>query len=172
MMKNAPPDKEDVLPTIRAWTPERLERSQEPEEILLLLRQFGLTTEDIAQGTGADVRTVRRWNNKPPGKSAAIRLGEIRNIVVRLKSKQILSDRGIIFWLRHPNRLLDDYSPLSVIGAGGFRSALEAAKCFIQSERGFHRPLSDKVLRRLESKESSRSARVTASGKKLEPVGS
>lgn len=172
MMKNALPDKEDVLPTIGAGTPNRLERSQEPEEILLLLMQFGLTNEDIAQGTGADERTVRRWKNKPPGKSAAIRLGEIRNIVVRLKSKQILSDRGIVFWLRHPNRLLEDYSPLSVIGAGGFRSALEAAKCFIQSERGFQRPLPEKVLRRLESKEASHSAGATAARKKLEPVGS
>jgi hypothetical protein len=127
-----------------------LERAQEPREIARLLRDFEFTEADIAEGTDSENRSVRRWKGADPGASAAEHLAEIRNVVVRLSRSGVLTDRGIVFWMRHPNRLLDDFSPLSAIGAGGFRSARDAALCFADTERDFETPLPDTVRKKLE----------------------
>jgi hypothetical protein len=94
-------------------------------------------------------RTVRRWKVGGPGSAAATHLAELRNIVLLLREAKVLTDRGIVFWTRHPNRLLEDYQPLTVLGAGGFRSVREAASCFSDSERSFGEPISASTLEAL-----------------------
>lgn len=141
-----------------------LEHAQEPEELLRLLKHLGFTDEDIAQATGMNQRTVRRWKMAGPGSAAATHLAELRNIVLLLREAEVLTDRGIVFWMRHPNRLLEDYQPLAVLGAGGFRSVREAASCFGDSERSFNEPISASTLEALrvamqESKRSSTPAK-------------
>jgi hypothetical protein len=123
-----------------------LERAQEPEELLRLLKDLGFTDEDLAQAAGMHQRTVRRWKVAGPGSAAATHLAELRNIVLLLRDAEVLTDRGIVFWMRHPNRLLEDYHPLVVLGAGGFRSVREAATCFCNSERSFGEPISASTL--------------------------
>jgi hypothetical protein len=176
-MRNAVPEKEGAFSELGTVSSEKtvssqeLVHAQEPEELLRLLIRFGFLQEDIAQGTGKDERTVRRWKDKAPGKDAAARLGEIRNVLLLLRDERILTDRGIVYWMRHANRLLEDYPPLSMIAAGGFRAALEAAKCFSDSERGFDEVIPEDVLQRLrEQAEAKR--RGQAQREKLEPVGS
>lgn len=166
---------EDTSPSKGTTVPEKLNHAQEPEELLVLLKKFGFSDQDIAQGTGTDERTVRRWRTGHPSKAAAARLAEIRNLVLLLHEERILSDRGIVFWMRHPNLLLEDYSPSVVVAEGGFRSAREAAKCFCDSERGFDEPLPEDALKRLRSRKKTKRqqpARRPAKQKKLQPVGS
>lgn len=148
-----------------------LDRIQEPQELFLALKEIGFTDEDLAEGTGTDPRTVRRWRKAEPGTVAARHLAEIRNIVSLLGEGDVLTTRGIVFWLRHPNRLLRDYSPISVAGAGGFRSALGAAECFCDSERPFAETLEPRVVEMLEERErANREGGARRQVKKLEPV--
>jgi hypothetical protein len=154
-----------------------LGHAQEPEEVFRLLKHFGFTDQDIAEGTCTDPRTVRRWKSAEPGTATARRLAEIRNVVLLLREGGALTDRGIVFWMRHPNRLLEDYSPLAVIGGGGFHSVTDAAKCFSDSERGFDEPLPAGVLEQLREQNSAgvqkRRDKSTRSRSRanLEPVG-
>lgn len=129
-----------------------LERAVEPAELLIHLRAFGFSDRDLASGTGTLARSVRRWRQGAPGTSAASHLGELRNLVVFFRRSEALTDQGTVWWLRHANRLLEDYSPLSVIGAGGFRSARAAAMCFIDTERVFDCPLDNATRQRLSAK--------------------
>jgi hypothetical protein len=141
-----------------------LRRVQEPEELLRLLKAFGFTDEDIAQATSTRTRSVRRWKETVlPGTSAAARLGELRNLVLILRESRGLTDRGIVYWLRHPNRLLEDYSPFAVLGAGGFRSVRSAALCFVDTDRAFDEPLSGSVSARLRAADGVRAAQQVAS---------
>ena len=149
---------------------------QQPDDLLRLLKHFGFTDQDISEGTRTDSRTVRRWKMAEPGTTAAGRLAEIRNVVLLLRDTGVLTDRGIVFWMRHPNRLLEDYSPMAVVGAGGFRAALEAAKCFSDSERVFDEVLPASVLELLQKQEAPKRKPKTGSrlrdGSKLDPVSS
>jgi hypothetical protein len=166
---------EDTSPSEGTAIPEALIHAQEPEELLGLLKEFGFSDQDIAEGTGTDVRTVRRWKTGHPGTTAAARLAEMRNLVLLLHKERILSDRGIVFWMRHPNLLLEDYSPAAVVAEGGFRSAREAANCFCDSERGFDEELPADVLDRLRARSTAKqeqTVRRPAEQKRLEPVGS
>jgi hypothetical protein len=162
-----------------------LSRAQEPADLLAALKTYGFTDQDLSAGTATDDRTVRRWKKKGvPGATAARHLGEIRNVLLILKEAEVLTDRGVVFWMRHPNRLLEDYAPLEVLGAGGFRAVRDAALCFIDSERGFETVLPASVLEVLGIRAESELAQVDPDsspriGKvsekrtaKLEPVGS
>jgi len=141
-----------------------LEHAQEPEELLRLLKHLGFTDEDLALATGMNARTVRRWKVGGPGTTAATHLAELRNIVLLLRDAEVLTDRGIVFWTRHPNRLLEDYQPLAVLGAGGFRSVREAATCFSDSERKFGEPISARALETLQiaTRKSAKAERTSA----------
>lgn len=155
-----------------------LAKAQEPEDLLQLLKDFGFNDQDIAEGTGTDPRTVRRWKIAAPGTLAAARLAEIRNIVLWLRDAHVLTDRGIVFWMRHRNRLLEDYSPMEVLGAGGFRAARGAALCFQDSERAFSEGVPASVLESLrrterqKAQKGSKRAKASSSERrgKLEPV--
>jgi hypothetical protein len=133
-----------------------LEKAQEPEDLLQLLKDFGFNDQDIAAGTCTDPRTVRRWKVAVPGTLAAERLSEIRNIILWMRDAEILTDRGIVFWMRHRNRLLEDYSPMEILGAGGFRAVREAAICFKDSERPFSETVPASVLESLRQQEQAR----------------
>jgi hypothetical protein len=167
MIDEAPSDNETVRPS--------LEHAQEPEQLLISLKYFGFNDQDIAAGTGTDDRTVRRWKKKQPGPKAATHLAEIRNLVLLLRGEETLTDRGIVFWMRHPNRLLEDFSPLWVVAAGGFRSARDSARCFADPDHRFVEPLGPRVLERLEAKAAAAENKQglgDPKSKKLEPVGS
>jgi hypothetical protein len=112
-----------------------LERALEPEVLVRLLKQLRLTDADIGQATQTNERTVRRWKSATPGTGATQRLGELRNLILRLRESEGITDRGIVLWLRHPNRLLEDYSPLAVLGAGGFRAVRDAGLRFCDPDR-------------------------------------
>jgi hypothetical protein len=133
-----------------------LEWAQEPEDLLRLLKDFGFTDQDIAQGTQTHARTVRRWKMAVPGTAAAERLAELRNLVLLLRETEALTDRGIVFWLRHANRLLEDYQPLGVLGAGGFRSVRGAALCFCNPNLKFEDPIPASVLESLRRSNDAR----------------
>lgn len=149
-----------------------LRRAQEPEHLFKLLKDFGFTDADIAQVTGTQTRTVRRWKSSPPGPFAAQRLAELRNVVVTVRDTGGLTDRGMVFWLRHRNRLLEDYPPASVLAAGGFRSVQDAALCFVDTQRGFTKPIPAAVLKRLRDDEAEQQddPRARGGSQRLMPV--
>lgn len=126
-----------------------LERAQEPSGLLSLLKQFGLLDEDIAQVTGSHTRTVRRWKIAGPSIQAASRLGQLRNLILLLRASEGLTDLGIASWLRHANRLLDDYTPMQVLNVGAFRSVRKAAICFVDTNQAFDEPLAPETLEEL-----------------------
>lgn len=154
-----------------------LAKAQEPEDLLQLLKDFGFNDQDIAAGTQTDPRTVRRWKVATPGTLAAERLAEIRNIILWMRDAEVLTERGIVFWMRHRNRLLEDYSPMEILGAGGFRAVREAAFCFKDSERPFSETVPASVLESLRQQEQARMQKPRSRSKgqsgrraKLEPV--
>jgi Homeodomain-like domain len=143
-----------------------LERALEPEVLVRLLKQFGLTDADIAQATQTHTRTVRRWKSAAPGTIAAERLGELRNLVLRLRESEGLTDRGIVLWLRHANRLLEDYPPLAVLGVGGFRAVRDAGLRFIDPDRPSAETIPVSVLASLKAADAEEASQVSASPKK------
>lgn len=143
-----------------------LERALEPETLVRLLKQFGLTDADIAQATQTHERTVRRWKSAAPGSVAAVRLGELRNLVLNLRQSEGLTDRGIVLWLRHANRLLEDYSPLAVLGAGGFRAVRDAGLRFCDPDRPSTETIPASVLTSLRTAASVADDPQPASSKK------
>ena len=148
-----------------------LERNQEPEQLVLALKEFGFSEQDIAQATQTDVRTVRRWKTAAPGPIAGERIGQLRNVVLLLGDSDGISHRGIVYWLRHANRLLEDYPPLQVLGVGAFRSVREAALAFVDTEHGFDEPVPASALAMLRSMEQdARGARKTDGRRRLRRV--
>jgi hypothetical protein len=144
-----------------------LEHAQEPDHLLQVIKGLGFSDEDIAQATSTQERTVRRWKNEKdggPGPAATEHLAELRNLMLLFREEDVLTDRGAVYWLRHPNRLLEDYRPLAVIGAGGFRSVRGAALCFCDSELEFTEPLSDSVVQNLRRAESAESRELVGAG--------
>lgn len=148
-----------------------LEHAQEPDHLLQVIKDQGFSDADIAEVTRTQDRTVRRWKKAGPGPTATERLAEVRNLILLFRDADVLTDRGVVFWLRHPNRLLEDYRPLAVIGAGGFRSVREAALCFCDSERAFNEPLPDEVVQSLSRAAAEPSRQTTQAQERRELVG-
>jgi hypothetical protein len=139
-----------------------LERALEPRVIVRLLKSLLMLTDtDIAQATQIGERTVRRWKTADPGAVASQRLSELRNVILSLRETQGLTDRGIVLWLRSPNRLLEDYSPLAVIGAGGFRAARDAGLRFCDPDRPAEETMTATVLAALRKAERGEQASPT-----------
>jgi hypothetical protein len=108
-----------------------LDRAVEAGEVVLRLRDYGLTQASIAKATGATVRSVRNWQE-----TSAIRaqnderLRELREIVLLLK--ETLTPRGVGQWLNARNRLLGGRRPIEVLSEGNAKLVRDAANAYVE----------------------------------------
>jgi transcriptional regulator with XRE-family HTH domain len=101
------------------------------ESVRYLRRQVGMTEVDLADGTGASTRTVRRWlasDATTPQRRFATQLDDLRTIAKTLEES--LTHKGIRQWLRARNRLLDDQRPIDLLREGHFDRVHQAAQAF------------------------------------------
>lgn len=108
-----------------------LDRAVEVGEVVLRLRDYGLTQASIAKATGATVRSVRNWQE-----TSAIRpqnderLRELREIVLLLR--ETLTPRGVGQWLNARNRLLGGRRPIEVLAEGRANAVRDAASAYVE----------------------------------------
>lgn len=108
-----------------------LDRAVEAGDVVLRLRDYGLTQASIAKATGATVRSVRNWQE-----TSAIRpqnderLRELREIVLLLR--ETLTPRGVGQWLNARNRLLGGRRPIEVIAEGHANAVRDAANAYVE----------------------------------------
>jgi hypothetical protein len=106
-----------------------LNRAIEARDIVLSLREFGLTQEAIAHATGATPRSVRNWAQTSAIRPrAAERLHDLREVVLMLA--ETLTPRGVGQWLRARNRLLKG-RPLDLLAGGQFERVRQAAAAYV-----------------------------------------
>lgn len=107
-----------------------LDRAVEAGEVVLRLRDYGLTQASIAKATGATVRSVRNWQE-----TSAIRpqnderLRELREIVLLLRDT--LTPRGVGQWLNARNRILGGRRPIEVLSEGHAKLVRDAANAYV-----------------------------------------
>ena len=108
-----------------------LDRAVEAGDVVLRLRDYGLTQASIAKATGATVRSVRNWQE-----TSAIRpqnderLRELREIVLLLR--ETLTPRGVGQWLNARNRNLGGRRPIEVLADGNAAEVRDAAKAYVE----------------------------------------
>jgi hypothetical protein len=108
-----------------------LDRAVEAGDVVLRLRDYGLTQASIAKATGATVRSVRNWQE-----TSAIRpqnderLRELREIVLLLR--ETLTPRGVGQWLKARNRNLGGRRPIEVLSEGRAIAVHDAAKAYVE----------------------------------------
>lgn len=86
------------------------------------IKEIGhLSTADIARATGADDSTVRAWLNniRSPLGERAERLAELASLVERLA--RVMESSSIPVWLRRPNALLDEETPIDLVATADYR---------------------------------------------------
>jgi hypothetical protein len=107
-----------------------LDRAIEAKDIVLSLREFGLTQDAIARATGASARSVRNWAQTSAIRPrAADRLQDLRTVVLMLA--ETLTPRGVGQWLRARNRILKGQKPLDVLASGEFEQVRQAAAAYV-----------------------------------------
>jgi hypothetical protein len=112
-----------------------LDTHQTVQRVLITLRdQIGLSERDIAQVTGAHVRSVRRWlSGTDPHQGTAERIDDLRTIVTDLG--QMLPPESIVAWMRNRNPMLDRRRPLDVLAEdGGYDLVAAAAEALLSGD--------------------------------------
>jgi Protein of unknown function (DUF2384) len=108
-----------------------LDRAVEAGDVVMRLRDYGLTQASIARATGATVRSVRNWQE-----TSAIRprnderLRELREIVLVLR--ETLTPRGVGQWLNARNRLLGGRKPIEMLSEGRHKAVRDAANAYVE----------------------------------------
>lgn len=108
-----------------------LDRAVEAGDVVLRLRDYGLTQASIARATGATIRTVRNWQE-----TSAIRprnderLRELREIVLLLR--ETLTPRGVGQWLNARNRLLGGRRPIELLAESRSKAVRDAANAYVE----------------------------------------
>jgi transcriptional regulator with XRE-family HTH domain len=100
------------------------------DSVRYLRRAASLTAGELADGTGASPRTVRRWvNGQTEPQARYQRQLDNLDAVVRVL-EDTLTAKGIRQWLRARNRYLDGQRPLDLLREGRFDRVYEAANAF------------------------------------------
>lgn len=154
-----------MMERMQMMSPQELNPGTPPRRAAAALNAVGLSDEDIATATQANVSTVRRWRHSPD-RDAPIhnpeRIDDLRAIVARLRFRGAVSDAGIVWWLRSRNLWLDDQRPLELIGAGQFDRVRAAAEVYLNPEAEVHAALS--------TPESVPQDALAPAGRKADPV--
>jgi hypothetical protein len=103
------------------------------QSVRYLRREVGLSEVDLADGTGAHTRTVRRWIASRPSEPQpryARHIDDLKAIVEELEDS--LTHKGIRQWLRARSRYLDDKRPIDELREGHFDEVRQAARAFTE----------------------------------------
>ena len=100
------------------------------QTVQYLRRQGGLSEVDLADGTGASPRTVRRWAHARTQPQARYQrhIDDLRMVVALLDDS--LTAKGTRQWLCSRNRYLNGQRPIDVLREGQFDRVQEAAQAF------------------------------------------
>ena len=107
-----------------------LQKAIEAPDIVVGLRAFGLTQNDIATVTKVSPRAIRGWKTANPRSEPYDRLAELQSLVVLLSDS--LTPRGVGQWLHARNRLLGGERPIDLLGRGEIERVEKAARAFIE----------------------------------------
>lgn len=117
---------------------ERLRRTLNRQSVLIVLRELGLTGDDIATATNADGRTVRRWlDGQEPAKQHDEAVDRLRTAVLYLLQRRAMPVEEIPLWLRSrsfelgPDPVLGVRRPVDALRDGNLAGVLAAADAFI-----------------------------------------
>ena len=131
----------------KIWV-ERLRRTLNRQSVLIVLRELGLTGDDIATATAADARTVRRWlEGQEPAKQHDEAVDRLRTAVLYLLQRRAMPVEEIPLWLRSrsfelgPDPVLGVRRPLDALRDGHLADVLAAADAFLLPDSGPIQPL-------------------------------
>ena len=91
------------------------------EQAVRLHDRSGLSTQQIARGTGAAPSTVRGWlgHRSEPRGVRADRVAELAEITERLE--RVMPRESVIVWFSKPIEALDFRMPLDLLAEGEYR---------------------------------------------------
>jgi transcriptional regulator with XRE-family HTH domain len=116
----------------RSARPARSDLPDVFENVRYLRREIKLSEGDLAEGTGASTRTVRRWAKAQTAARQDTRyerqIDDLRMIVSELEDS--LTAKGIRQWLLARNRYLKGDRPIDLLRDGHFKRVQEAAAAF------------------------------------------
>jgi len=126
----------EALRPMAAATRHRNGASRAPEVTLdigqsvrYLRRHVGLTEVDLADGTGASTRTVRRWTAPRPTHPQTRYVRHIDDLkAIAQELEDSLTPKGTRQWLRARNRNLNGARPIDALRAGDFDRVKQAAQ--------------------------------------------
>jgi hypothetical protein len=108
-----------------------------PNDILNALQSLGLTPRDLAEGTGTDQRTVRRWlMGHEPSHKFGQTIGTLRLVAIHILQRRGLPVELIARWLRLPDSELRFQTPLAAIADGRFKEVLAAYDEYVSPRPG------------------------------------
>ena len=102
------PKLEDALHALR--------EALRPNDILTALQAIGLDSRDLAEGIGADERTVRRWlGGQDPTRNHEQTIGMLRVLAIHILQRRGLPVDLVARWLRLPDSELRFQTPLAAV---------------------------------------------------------
>jgi hypothetical protein len=108
-----------------------------PNDILIALQAIGLDSTDLAEGIGADERTVRRWlDGQSPNRNHEQTIGALRVLAIHILQRRGLAVDLIAHWLRLPDGDLDCKTPLATIAEGRLAEAMGGFDVYIAPKPG------------------------------------
>lgn len=125
----AMPGLEDALTALR--------EALRPNDILTALQAIGLDSRDLAEGIGADERTVRRWlGGQAPTRNHQQTIGQLRVLAIHILQRRGLSVDLVARWLRLPDSELRFKTPLAVLEEGGLNDVIVAFDEYVAPRPG------------------------------------
>jgi transcriptional regulator with XRE-family HTH domain len=93
-----------------------------------MIRDAGLSSEELAQITGVSERQVSNWasGSSKPAASSRDRLLEVHYVMEALSD--VYDDEGVDIWLHGRNRGLGGQRPIELLLAGNFELVLNAVE--------------------------------------------
>jgi hypothetical protein len=123
------PEIEDALDALR--------EALRPNDILTALQAIGLDSRDLAEGVGADERTVRRWlGGQAPTRNHQQTIGQLRVLAIHILQRRGLSIDLVARWLRLPDSELRFKTPLAVLAEGGLNDVIVAFDEYVAPRPG------------------------------------
>lgn len=108
-----------------------------PNDILVALQAIDIDATDLAEGIGADERTVRRWlDGQPPNRKHEQTIGALRVLVIHILQRHGLRADLVAHWLRLPDENLACETPLATVAEGRLADAVGAFDAYIAPRPG------------------------------------
>jgi hypothetical protein len=139
-----------------------LREALRPSDILTALQAIGLDSKDLAEGIGADERTVRRWlHRQDPTRNHQQTIGALRVLAIHILQRRGLPVDLVARWLRLPDSELRFQTPLAAIAKGQLNDVIVAFDEYVAPRPGT-------ALRDLSDSETDSDGSASESGEQLQ----